>query len=314
MQEDYQATRPELIHIKNGRGKPACIANGGTFIYWDHQLKPHPGLAITPEEYHEQQRKDLRPSAFTRMHQNDFVNNVDQFISSEQWNACYHPDVKQLLLDDGRRAVFGADASVSRDYTALVGVYFDIRTGYYDVVYCKVWRPQKSALRNGKPTIDLNKTIAAEILRLHANHQVASVLYDSYQLHSIASELLKKGVRMVEFPQTARRIESDQGLYDAIIGKNIRHFDHPELNEHILNSVAVETGRGYRLAKDKSSKKIDAAVALSMALHGAREEPQGNIGQLYRERLLEKSRRNEVDIETLIERADRDQWAPLRDF
>jgi phage terminase large subunit-like protein len=119
---------------------------------------------------------------------------------------------------------------------------------------------------------------------------------------------------MIEFPQTARRIESDQGLYDAIIGKDVRHFDQPELNEYILNSVAVETGRGFQLTKEKSRKKIDAAVALSMALYRAREEPQRIIGQLFRDLLLEKSKRKKVDLETLIERADRNQWQALWEF
>ena len=34
---------PELAHIENGEGKVACKCNGRTFVYWDHELKPHPG-------------------------------------------------------------------------------------------------------------------------------------------------------------------------------------------------------------------------------------------------------------------------------
>jgi hypothetical protein len=34
---------------------------------------------------------------------------------------------------------------------------------------------------------------------------------------------------------------------------------------HALNAVAVETGRGWRLAKEKASRKIDGIVALSFA-------------------------------------------------
>ena len=47
-----------------------------------------------------------------------------------------------------------------------------------------------------------------------------------------------------------------------------------DLREQALNTVAVESPRGWRLAKDKTSKKIDAIVALAMACvaamdHGA---------------------------------------------
>jgi phage terminase large subunit-like protein len=86
---------------------------------------------------------------------------------------------------------------------------------------------------------------------------------------SIALELEKEGVRMVELPQTSARVEADQALYDAIIGKTLRHYGDATLDEHIRNAIAVETPRGYRLAKEKTSKKIDAAVALSMAHHGS---------------------------------------------
>ncbi len=43
----------------------------------------------------------------------------------------------------------------------------------------------------------------------------------------------------------------------------------PDLSQQVLNAVLVETSRGIRLAKEKSSKKIDGAVALAMAVHGA---------------------------------------------
>src|SRR5690606_2676745 len=84
-----------------------------------------------------------------------------------------------------------------------------------------------------------------------------------------ALDLAKAGVHMVELPQTNARVAADQALYDAIVGQTLKHFDHPALNEHIANAVAIETARGFRLAKEKTRKKIDAAVALSMAHYGA---------------------------------------------
>jgi hypothetical protein len=77
------------------------------------------------------------------------------------------------------------------------------------------------------------------------------------------------GIKTIELPQTTGRIKSDQNLYDVIVGKRLRHYNDPTLNEHILNAVAIETQRGIRLAKEKTSKKIDLAVALAMALQGA---------------------------------------------
>jgi len=254
---------PELEHIDNGEGQPACTANGRTFVYWDHELKPHPGLTISPDEYHEQQRADLRPLAYIRLHQNKFTSNESAFITPDQWAACFDPELRPLTPGDGRYLVLGADASTARDCTALVGVSYDHELRLIDVVYCRIWRPQPGIA--GKPTIDLDATIKAEILRLSKVHNLAVCTYDPYQLHSIAMGLREQGINMLEMPQTAQRTQADQGLYDAIIGRLIRHYGDPALTEHMTNAVAIESPRGFRLAKEKTSLKIDGAVALSMA-------------------------------------------------
>lgn len=57
-----------------------------------------------------------------------------------------------------------------------------------------------------------------------------------------------------------------------MIARSIRHYNDPELNRHVQNTVAVETPRGFRIAKEKTSQKIDAAVLLSMALHGSLDQ------------------------------------------
>lgn len=48
-------------------------------------------------------------------------------------------------------------------------------------------------------------------------------------------------------------------------GRNIRLYPSEELRSQALNTVAIETPRGWRIAKEKASAKIDAVVALSMA-------------------------------------------------
>jgi len=211
-----------------------------------------------------------RPNTYRRLWLNEWVSNESEFITPEQWQACYSPDVRPLAPGDKRRAVFGADASTSRDLTALVGVVYDRPGQVVDVVYTRTWKPKPSIFRN-KPTIDLTATIGQEILDLHRRGLVEAVYYDPYQLHSLALDLAKAGVRMVELPQTGSRTEADQALYDAIVSRALRHFGDPVLTEHINNAVAIETPRGFRLAKERTTRKIDAAVALSMAHFGALE-------------------------------------------
>ena len=60
-----------------------------------------------------------------------------------------------------------------------------------------------------------------EIHRLSKLGIVKRVVYDSYQLHSLALGWEDDGIPVVELPQTARRTEADQALYDAKkIGRN----------------------------------------------------------------------------------------------
>jgi phage terminase large subunit-like protein len=263
---------PELEHIQNGEGKPACTRDGRTFVYWDHELKAHPGLTLSPDEYHQEQRRTLRPLSYVRMHENKFTTNESRFITPEQWEACYDPNLTALTNYDQRSAIFGADASTSRDLTALVGVSDDNELGISEVVYSHVWRPMKSEYRGGKPTVDLDRTIGDKVIELYHSGGLSGVYADPYQLHSQILRWEDEGIKVVEMPQTGARTEADQALYDAITGKTIRHYNDPDLNEHMRNAVAAETPRGFRLAKEKTRLKIDLAVALSMALYGARNQ------------------------------------------
>ena len=226
--------------------------------------------------YIEETRQTERPNVFRRLWLNEWVEDESQFVTSEQWQACYSSHVRRWTKGDSRRLVLGADASTSRDLTALVGCWSNPGTKWTEVAFVHVWKPAISVLRFGKPTVDLSETIGDEVLRLHDLGAVDHVVYDPYQLHSVALSWEKAGVKCIEMPQTGARVESDQALYDAIIGRTLVHCDDPTLTEHVLNAVAVETPRGFRLAKEKTSRKIDAAVALSMAHHGARDSQSRN--------------------------------------
>jgi phage terminase large subunit-like protein len=45
------------------------------------------------------------------------------------------------------------------------------------------------------------------------------------------------------------------------------------LRQQALNTVAIESPRGFRIAKEKASRRIDAIVALAMACCAALEAP-----------------------------------------
>ena len=230
------------------------------------------------DEYINEIRESERPSTFRRLWLNEWVANESAFVPQEAWEACYSEEVRLLTEGDKRKVVLGVDASTTRDLTALIGTWYNKKSDTVEVAFIRAFKPKRGFLRMGKPTIDL-EAVRDEIVRLKENDQLDAVYYDPYQMASIAIELERAGIRMKEFPQTNQRTEADQQLYDAIVGGMIRHPNDPDLNEHIRNSIAKETVRGFRLAKDKTSLKIDLAVALSMSLYGCLkfQKHSGNV-------------------------------------
>ena len=62
-----------------------------------------------------------------------------------------------------------------------------------------------------------------------------------------------------------------QSLFDLLSGKNLRLYPSDEMREQALSTVAIESPRGFRIAKEKASKKIDVIVSLAMAVVAATE-------------------------------------------
>src|SRR5439155_8920831 len=109
-------------------------------------------------------------------------------------------------------------------------------------------------------------TVEAYLLDLRRRYRVGRVLYDPFQMARSAVTLRRAGVPMEEYPQTSGNLTAaGQGLFELVRGRGLVMYPDAELRRHVLNAVAVETGRGWRLAKEKSSRKIDGVVALSFA-------------------------------------------------
>ena len=102
---------------------------------------------------------------------------------------------------------------------------------------------------------------------------MAAIWCDPYQLHRSITTLQGAGLPIQEFAQTsAHTTQMGQTLFDLLNGMNVRLYAADDLRQQALNTVAVETSRGWRLAKEKAAKKIDAIVALAIACVAAIED------------------------------------------
>jgi phage terminase large subunit-like protein len=246
--------------IKGGIQKPLgdslpCYAIGDMFMYWDHEPRMH---WQTPE-YYESQRMSLRMSTFLRLHKNMWVSSESGLFNMDRWDACTNPDHAPPLPDKDICLFVGVDASTKRDRSAVVSVYKD-ENGKIRLGPKRFWQPSKI------DPMDLEETMEAYLLELSRGYILKQILYDPYQFHRSATTLAKKGLPMQEFPQTAGNLtEASQGLFDLVEFGNIVLYPCKDLRSEAAVAVAKETGRGLRIAKEKSTHKIDQIVALAMA-------------------------------------------------
>lgn len=267
---------PELAHILNGEGEPACRASGRTFVYWDYELKPYPGLAISPKEYHKQQKADLRPEAFSRIHMNKWASSAAVFVQPEAWRACQVEAIAPLTTKDN--LIVAVDAGSKSDNFAIIGVtihYADASGEQFitRVRYARRWEPPpgREIIFTNPDDLEDPNTPEGALRELTNRYNIFLVAFDPFQMISLKQRLAHLA-RWKEFNQNALRLVADKLLYDAINGRAIQHDGNPSLSEHILNANALISGREenqLRLVKRTAGKKIDLAVALSMANYWA---------------------------------------------
>jgi phage terminase large subunit-like protein len=235
-------------------GLPDCTASGPLFMFWSHT----PRMPWQTPAYYEAQKSELRPSAFLRLHRNEWVAAESAFITPEMWDPCVDPSMRPLLPTHDAPLFAGVDASTKGDTAAVVTVYWlgdRLALGPY-----RIWRPSATA------PLDLEVTLEAYLRELDTRYTLAAVLCDPWQLHRSITTLKAAGIPIDEFPQTVpNTTRMGQAVFELLHGRNLALYPSADLREQALNTVAVESSRGWRIAKEKASRKIDAVVAMSMA-------------------------------------------------
>jgi phage terminase large subunit-like protein len=85
-----------------------------------------------------------------------------------------------------------------------------------------------------------------------------------------------------ELPQTESNLTTaTETLYDFLINRRLKIYPNEDLRSQILNASTKETERVFRLKKEKQSRKIDAAVALSFAILAAVRHAGQRRGRIW---------------------------------
>ncbi|MGA2313401.1 MAG: terminase TerL endonuclease subunit [Xanthobacteraceae bacterium] len=265
----------ELLHELYERGLKQPVvgtdlyAGDGVLMFWSHV----PISPLQTEAWLADMRRSLRPAQYLRMIENRFTTTESGFATLEAWDRIVDPGLTPVLSDRSLPIYVGIDASVKHDSTAIVACATDGQR--VRLVWHRIFQPSKD------DPLDFEATIESTVLELKKRFNVQKVLYDPWQMQSTAQRLARAGVRMTEFPQSVGNLTiASQGLYELITGRNLTVYPDAAMRLAVSRAVALETSRGWRIAKEKQSHKIDVVVALAMAAHAASTEQLGVCAQI----------------------------------
>ena len=226
-----------------------------------------PRLPWQSAAYYEQERATLAatPTEFERVHRNQWSEGgTERFLPAiSLWDACQ----EQLPpLDAHTPCILAMDAGESNDAfaTVIVSRHTEKAT-MLAVRYSRAYVPKP-----GEP-LDFD-AIEQDIRDLCKQYAVRELAYDPMLLGQMIRRLKQKPVTVyTPFPQGSPRLEADKQLLDAILQRQIAHGGDAVLREHLDNAdrKVDDEGRRLRMVKREYAKKIDLAVALSMAVHRA---------------------------------------------
>ena len=227
------------------------------------------------------QRMPARENAFRNLILNQRVAAEARFMDQAAWRACSgDPEIPV-----GARVYAGLDLGATRDLSALVIVWQDGDGVFHVKPYC--WIPGDLKERGEQdhapydawarlgcitpigPTTD-PKAIAYKIAEINGQNHIMSLAFDRWRINDLKRELDAIGCHVPLEPH-------GQGFKDMspavdvverlIIQRKLRHGSHPVLQWCAANAVVTrDPAGGRKFDKAKSTGRIDALVALAMAL------------------------------------------------
>ena len=172
---------------------------------------------------------------------------------------------------EGAPTWVGIDIGLKHDSTAVVAVQRRPDEDRHPVgrvhAVCRLWVPTRD-----EPVDTTN--VMQHIRELADRYDLQTVGYDPRFFDVPAKMLTDEGIAMVEQPQTLERMTPAIGsLYELIRLGGLTHDGDDAFGSQVLNAVPRFNDRGFTLAKGKSRGRIDAAVALALAIDRVQREP-----------------------------------------
>lgn len=248
-------------------------------------------------QFREAQNIASRENVFRRLFLNQWTDTATRWISSEAWDACYQDfDPAEL---DGRECYGGLDLSSTTDLTSFVLVFPNVNGRRYVLSTC--WIPADSArererrdrapyttwIRNrqiqstGGNSIDYD-AIYQHILEASRRYYIRSIGCDRWNAMAMIGQLTNAGLNVLAFGQGYKDMSpAAKELERQVLAGELAHNNDPVLNWCLSNCmVETDAAGNIKPSKAKSTERIDAVVALTMATGVANLNVNDNAPEL----------------------------------
>ncbi|MFE6159803.1 terminase large subunit domain-containing protein [Streptomyces sp. NPDC056486] len=190
-----------------------------------------------------------------------FVRGASTWLPHGLWDSLASDDT----LSPGEAVVLGFDGSWKGDSTALVAC----RVADLRVFVLGHWEAPQDDAHWRVPMVDVREALHEAL----ATYKVANLVADPYRWEETLDNLEAEGYPVEAFPTNSlkRMVPATQAVYDAARDGRMTHDGNPALARHVGNAVLREDKNGARITKEHASsrRKIDLAIAMILAVHGA---------------------------------------------
>lgn len=239
---------------------------------------------------------------FRQLRLNQWVKQSTRWMQMEKWDACGFPvDERELL---GRECFGGLDLSSTTDITALVLVFPPRTEDEKYILLPYFWIPEENMrLRVRRDHVPYDvwerqgflKTTEGNVIHygfiekfieeLGTRYNIREIAFDRWGAVQMVQNLEGMGFTVVPFGQGFKDMSPpSKELMKLTLEQRLAHGGHPVLR-WMMDNIFVRTDSAGNIKpdKEKSTEKIDGAVATVMALDRAIRNGQDS-GSVYDDR------------------------------
>jgi len=213
---------------------------------------------------------------------NIWTDSAEVWIEKDKWDACNQNFDVDL---EGVECYGGLDLASVRDTTSLA-LRFQLPDGkrIYKLFF---WMPEMNVeervknkginydrwiregyIRTTPGNVTDYNHIKADILALREEYKIKSIGYDRWNSSQLVIDLADEGVEMSPIGQGYASMSTPTKEFEKeVLKKQMDHQGNPVLTWHISNvAIQRDPAGNVKISKDKSSEKVDGAVACVMSL------------------------------------------------